>query len=484
MSAPAPPDPFDRLAHLLRGADGRILRWSAGAARLYGWPAAEAIGQHAAALLDTAPSEPEAAIRAALAREGVWRGMARQRAADGSRLDIAATWVAAPDPRGGAVGAVLEVATDLGAATEAQAALYRLAAIIEASDDAIVGEDLDGRITSWNASAERIFGHSAKQILGRPVAALVPPERAEEASAIAARVRAGGRVEPFETVRLRADGGRIPVMLSVAPIRDGEGRITGASCIAHDITNRREAEAKLRANQAELVHVSRLSELGQIASALAHEINQPLAAIANYAAGAQRLLGAGNAQGTAAALGRIGEQAQRGADIVQRLRDFMRKRETEKRPERLAAVIEEACALALIGTAAREVRLTRTVAPDAAGAVIDRVQIEQVLFNLIRNALEAMAGLPRQELSVATSRVGPDLVEVAVADSGPGLAEAVRARLFQPFVTTKSAGLGVGLSICRAIVQAHGGELTAEDAPGGGTVFRFTLAAPGEGGEH
>ena len=174
------------------------------------------------------------------------------------------------------------------------------------------------------------------------------------------------------------------------------------------------------------------------------------------------------------------EQAARGAGIVQRMRDFMRKRETETRPESLAAAIEEACALALIGTSGQPVRLARIVSPDAASAVIDRVQIEQVLFNLIRNAIEAMAGQPRQELTVATHRLDGRMVEISVSDTGPGLPETVRERLFQPFVTTKAAGLGMGLSICRAIVQAHGGTLAAETNEAGGTVFRLSLPAADE----
>ena len=473
------PAAFALVPALARGADGRIRLWTAGAARLYGWSAAEALGQHAAALLDTNPSDPPETIAARLSAEGAWHGTARQRAADGRRLDVAMHWAAERDPTG-AVTAVLEIATDIGATAEANAALYRLAAIVEASDDAIVGEDLDGRITSWNAAAERMFGHPATAMLGQPFSVLVPPDRAAEAAAIARRIRAGGRVEPYETVRLRADGSALPVLLTVAPIRDADGHITGASCIAHDITNRREAEAALSAKQAELVHLSRLSELGQIASALAHEINQPLTAIANYAAGADRLLAAGRTEAAAGAIARTVEQAARGAGIVQRMRDFMRKRETETRPESLAAAIEEACALALIGTSGQPVRLARIVSPDAASAVIDRVQIEQVLFNLIRNAIEAMAGQPRQELTVATCRLDARMVEISVSDTGPGLPETVRERLFQPFVTTKAAGLGMGLSICRAIVQAHGGTLAAESNDAGGTVFHLSLPAADE----
>ena len=465
------PAAFAHIPALLRGADGRIRLWTEGATRLYGWSTADAIGQHAAALLDTHPSDPPGVIAAKLESEGAWHGIARQRGAAGQRLDVAMHWVAEPD------GAVLEIATDIGATAEANAALFRLAAIVETSDDAILCEDLDGHITSWNAAAERMFGYPARAMLGQALSALVPPEHAAEAAAMAARIRAGGRVEPFETLRRRADGTLLPVLVTVAPIRDAEGRITGASCIAHDITNRREAEAALRAKQSELVHVSRLSELGQIASALAHEINQPLTAIANYAAGAERLLAAGRTEAAAGAITRIVEQAARGAGIVQRMRDFMRKREAETHPESLAAAIEEACALALIGTRAQPLRLVRRIAPDAGCAMIDRVQIEQVLFNLMRNAIEAMAGQERQELTVATRRIDAAFVEINVADTGPGLPETVRERLFQPFVTTKPSGLGVGLSICRAIVQAHGGTLSAETNPDGGTIFRLTLPA-------
>jgi two-component system sensor kinase FixL len=256
----------------------------------------------------------------------------------------------------------------------------------------------------------------------------------------------------------------------------GEVSLPGARLFTgfvRDLTERQDHERRLGELQAQLVHVSRLNELGQMASALAHEVNQPLTAMANYLSGARRLLAAGNHVGASQAIERVGAQADRARQIIQRLRDLVRKGETEKRVESLSQTIEEASALALVG-AGPEVKLHIRVAGDAAEACIDKVQIQQVLLNLMRNAVEAMAGSARRELVVSTARAG-DMVAISVADTGPGLPEQVRARLFQPFVTTKSTGMGVGLSVCRTIVEAHGGELRAEDAEGGGTVFRLTV---------
>ncbi len=221
--------------------------------------------------------------------------------------------------------------------------------------------------------------------------------------------------------------------------------------------------------------MSRLNELGQMVSALAHEVNQPLTAMANYLSGIRRLLAAGNQQGAELAMERVAEQADRARQIIQRLRDLVKKGEPERRVESLLRTIEEATALALVGVG-QGLKLDIYVDGDAAEAVIDKIQ--QVLLNLMRNAAEAMANSVQRELSITTARAG-DMVEISVADTGPGLPEVVRARLFQPFVTTKPTGMGVGLSVCRAIVEAHGGELRTEAAGGGGTVFRLTVPHPG-----
>ena len=477
-----PPFPFDPttaldlVPALVRGTDGRIGLWTAGAERLYGWTRQAALGQRAAILLGTEPDAPREQIEAALQHDAVWQGSVRQRTADGRQLALAAHWAVQRDPTGAAVG-VLEVATPLPTVSQATEATSRLAAIVDSSEEAIIGKDLHGRVTSWNRAAEQMLGYTAAEIIGQPIARVLPAELVAQEADVLDRIGRGLAVPRHESRRRHKDGTIIPVFMSISPVRDGSGRIVGSATIARDISGRIRDQEALRASQAELIHLSRLSELGQIASALAHEINQPLTAIGNYVSGARRLLEAGNTAGTATALARIGEQAERGAQIVLRLRDFMRKRDTEKRLEALPAVIEEACALAMIGVRDRPLRLVRRLDPAAACAVLDRVQIEQVLFNLLRNAIEAMADAPRQELTVVTRRLDPEAVQIEVADTGPGLPDSVRARLFQPFVTTKANGLGVGLSICRGIVQAHGGSLTAVDNPGGGTVFRFTLAA-------
>jgi C4-dicarboxylate-specific signal transduction histidine kinase len=239
------------------------------------------------------------------------------------------------------------------------------------------------------------------------------------------------------------------------------------------------AAARLHELQAELIHVSRVSELGQMVSALAHEVNQPLTAQANYLAAARRLLAAGNQTAAAQAIERITEQADRARQIIRRLRELVRKGETQRRVEDLSTTIKEAGALALIDIG-QGLKMEIRVAVDATEAVIDKIQIQQVLLNLMRNAAEAMTGSPRRELSITTARTG-NMTEISVADTGPGLPDHVRARLFQPFVTTKPTGMGVGLSVCRTIVEAHGGELRAEDVDGGGTVFRFTVPCPEPG---
>jgi len=200
---------------------------------------------------------------------------------------------------------------------------------------------------------------------------------------------------------------------------------------------------------------------------------QPLTAMNNYLNVAQRLFSAGNHEAGLAVLARLAEQSDRARQIIRRLRDLVQRRETTRQVESLAPIIEETSGLALLGSGPA-VKLDIRVAQDAAEAVIDKVQIQQVLLNLMRNAIEAMEGLERRELTITTSRAG-ERVAIHVADSGSGLPDQVRTRLFQPFVTSKPDGMGVGLSVCRAIVDAHGGELYAEDREDGGTIFSLTL---------
>lgn len=215
-------------------------------------------------------------------------------------------------------------------------------------------------------------------------------------------------------------------------------------------------------------------------AALAHEVNQPLAAIGNYLQAGQRLAAAGNMALLPAALEKARREATRASEIVRRLRDHLKKQESVRRPENLVAMLQETVALALVGVR-REVQVDLRPSPAGAVILIDRIQIQQVLMNLIRNAVEAAADRPGLSLTILAAPAAGGMIELSVADDGPGLEPQVRERLFQPFVTTKPEGMGVGLSICQAIVEAHGGRIWAEDRPGGGTVFRFTVPTAGGG---
>jgi two-component system sensor kinase FixL len=354
-----------------------------------------------------------------------------------------------------------------------------LAAIIESSDDAIISKDLGGVITSWNKAAERLFGYTAAEIIGQPITVIFPPDRVEEEATLLDQIRHGQRVNHYETVRRRKDGQNVSVSITISPIKDAGGTIVGASKILRDLTDRNARDHRIQQLQAELAHVQRLTELGQVVSTLVHEVNQPLTAISNYITAGIRLATTGNQEGVKTALERIGDQTSRTREIVERIRGFVKKTDFQLCIENLSQVIEEAVGLAR--SSARNQNFSVRVQIDPTGSLveIDKIQIQQVLFNLLRNGIEAMQDQPRRELMVSSERTNGKMVEISVTDTGPGISDEVRKKLFQPFVTTKANGMGVGLSVCRNIVESHGGRLSAEDNPGGGTIFRFSLRPAG-----
>jgi two-component system sensor kinase FixL len=255
---------------------------------------------------------------------------------------------------------------------------------------------------------------------------------------------------------------------------DGQRYFTG---FVRDLTERQQTEHRMQELQTELVHVSRLTALGEMASALAHEINQPLSAIANYLKGSVLLLdrAAVPLDKVRDAVERASEEALRAGEIIRRLRNFVSRGETERAPESLSKLIEEASALALVGAKQHGVHVAMTFDQSADRVVVDKVQIQQVVLNLIRNAVDSMAGSDRRELKVSTRRDREGRALVAVSDTGPGIGAEALERLFQPFFTTKQEGLGVGLSISRTIIEAHAGHLRARNLDGGGAQFEFTL---------
>ncbi|HEY2533387.1 MAG TPA: PAS domain S-box protein [Xanthobacteraceae bacterium] len=357
-----------------------------------------------------------------------------------------------------------------------------LKSILDTIPDAMVVINESGAVQSFSAAAERLFKYAADEVLGKNVKLLMPqPYRDEHDGYVNRYLRTGerriigiGRV----VVGQRKDGSTFPMELVVGEMRRGDQRFfTG---FIRDLTERQQTEARLQELQAELVHVSRLTAMGEMASALAHELNQPLSAIANYMKGGRRLLETGSAESAKLlpeAMDKAAEQALRAGQIIRRLRDFVARGESERRVEDLRKLIEEASALALVGAKDRGVRVAYQFDPKIGFVLADKVQIQQVILNLIRNALEAMESCDRRELVVSTAPAPQNLVAISVSDTGTGISAEVSAQLFQPFVTTKRKGMGVGLSISRTIVEAHGGSIAAQPNPEGGTLFSFTLPA-------
>jgi two-component system sensor kinase FixL len=353
-----------------------------------------------------------------------------------------------------------------------------LRSILDTIPDAMIVIDEKGLMRSFSPAAERLFGWSAAEALGRNVSMLMPaPHREAHDGYLERYYRTGerriigiGRVVVGE----REDGSTFPMELAVGEMRGKDGRyFTG---FIRDLTERQEAERRLQEMQSELVHVSRLTALGEMASALAHELNQPLSAIANYVTGSRQLLAreGSDREKVRDALERASEQALRAGQIIRRLREFVARGETERQIEPLAKLLEEASALALVGAREHGVLVRFDLDPRAELVIADKVQIQQVVLNLIRNAVDAMEEAPRRELRIC-SRAKGDMVEVQVADTGPGISEEVAQQLFHPFVTTKAAGMGIGLSISRTIVESHGGRIWAERNADGGATFHFTM---------
>jgi two-component system sensor kinase FixL len=360
-----------------------------------------------------------------------------------------------------------------------------LKSILETIPDAMVVIDPRGHIQSFSSAAERLFGRKADEVIGRNVSLLMPsPYRENHDSYLDRYLRTGerriigvGRVVVGE----RKDGSTFPMELAIGEMKSSDKLFfTG---FIRDLTERQRTEARLQELQSELVHISRLTAMGEMASTLAHELNQPLAAIANYLKGARRILDKlqegspqeGSQPLVREALQKATEQSLRAGQIIHRLRNFVARGESERKGESLSKLLEEASALALVGAKDQGVRVRFDLDADRDLVFVDKVQIQQVILNLIRNAIEAMADSPKRQLVISSGEAAGQMVEIRVSDTGTGLAPEVVQQLFQPFFTTKPHGMGVGLSISKTIIEAHGGRMWADANAGGGTVFHLTL---------
>ncbi len=414
---------------------------------------------------------------------------------DGSRVPFIPYPTLLRDKTGKIVGG-LNVLVDITQRKAAEAALReseaRLRSILQTIPDAMLLIDEHGIVQSFSATAELIFGYRSEEAIGKSVFRLIArPDGTQGVGPLAsdpdtdpAVLGIGGLVNG-----VRKDGSVFPVEIALGEVTANDRQLYTA--IIRDVTERLATQTRLQALQDELLHVSRLSAAGEMASALAHELNQPMTAVASAVRAAKRMMTLRPDERVPRAevqmaLALAAEQALRAGHIVRGLRQFIvRDGGAERRLEDLAELAEEAGNLALIGAKDRGIQARFCLPRHLPSVLVDRVQIQQVLLNLIRNAIEAMtqetadAGhhARRRELVVNAAAAGCDMVEISVADSGPGLAPALSGRLFESFVSTKRGGMGMGLSISRTIVEAHGGRIWAEDSLGSGAVFRFTLPA-------
>jgi two-component system sensor kinase FixL len=362
----------------------------------------------------------------------------------------------------------------------AAARAAHLNSILDTVPDAMIVIDSKGLIQSFSATAERLFGHKASEARGKNVSILMPSPYREAHDGYLLRYMQTGERRIIGIGRVvvgeRKDGSTFPMELAVGEMISGRDRyFTG---FVRDLTERQETDARLQELQTELVHISRLSAMGEMASTLAHELNQPLTAIANYMKGSSRIVSELEFDRSAllkSALDKSAEQAMRAGQIIRRLRDFVARGESEKTVESLSKVIEEACALALVGAGESGVRVRMFLSSPADMVVVDKIQIQQVLLNLMRNAIDAMKNSLKKDLTISKELSANGLLTVSISDTGTGIQPEIREQLFQPFITTKAEGMGVGLSISRTIIDAHGGKLWVDDNPGGGANFRFTL---------
>jgi len=459
--------------------DGTITSWNRAAQKLFGYTAAEAIGQPIALIIPPERLAEETEIIRRLRRGETVEHFETVRVAKGGRsVHVSVTISPLRNAAGEIVGAS-KIVRDISERLGAEETRARLAAIVDSSQDAIIGETLEGIITTWNRGAERLFGYTQAEAVGRHIGLIIPPERMAEEADVLAQLARGTPSEHFETVRVTRDGRRLNISLTVSPIHDAAGTIVGASKVGRNITDQvRAAEALQRAHVA-LAHVDRVTTVGVLAASIAHEVNQPLGALANSAASCKRWLAAEPPalENARRALERMGRDIQRAAEVIARLRSHLARQAPRKDRFDINEAILEVIALTSDEMRRHQISLETSLGRNLARVEADRVQVQQVILNLVVNAIEAMSDVgdrPRR-LIIASVSEGEQAVLIEVRDSGGGVDPQRAHQLFEAFHTTKARGIGIGLSISRSIIEAHGGRLWATPNQPHGAAFRFSL---------
>ena len=471
-------------------AAGRVSFWNKGAERLTGWSEAEVLGRPATIFYPPAASaagKPDIDLATARATgkldEEDWR--VRK---DGSEF-LAHVLITSFFDQSGRLcsyGKVIHDITEQRAREhQACASANHLSSILSTVPDAMIVINRSGRILSFSAAAERLFGYGEAEAMGHNVRMLMPAPDRDRHDGYMAHYLATGERRIIGMGRMvvgqRRDGTTFPMKLFVGEaVTEDEQVFTG---FIHDLTEKHGMDARIEAMRSDLIHTARISAMGTMASTLAHELNQPMTAVVNYMRGIRNLIREANPEDRPMiedALADATREALRAGDIVRRLREFVSRGEIEKRVEQLPGLIEEGSKLALIDAREKGVAVAFDLDQTATPVLVDKVQIQQVLINLMRNAIEAMAQTPIRELRVSTRRFADDYVCVTVSDTGPGVDPGVAENLFRAFNSSKADGMGLGLSICRTIVEATGCRIWMEPGEDGGSRFHFTVIRVGD----
>ena len=460
----------------VRDRNDVITYWNHAAQEMYGWGSKEAIGQVSHHLMQTIFPAPLEGINEELSAVGHWEGELIHTKRDGTQVVVASRWSLQQDEQARA-GAILETNNDITESKRAAEALQRQANLLEQTHDAIFVWEFPRSIIYWNRGAEQLYGFSREDAIGRLSHELLHTEHPSSTpvfESILERER-GWSGELIQTTR---DGRKIIVESRQVLIREADDRRLVLET-NRDITERKRAEEAMHNAQAELAHVTRVATLGEMTASIAHEVNQPLAAVVTNANACLRWLAHQPPDLAEArqAVGRIIKEGNRASDVIGRIRALVKKAPPRKDWVDINEIILDVIALSRSELHRNRVSFKPQLSNDLPLVLADRIQLQQVVLNLIMNGLEAMTELVDRspELQVASARQESGGVLVSVRDSGKGLAPESLEHLFDAFYTTKPDGMGMGLAICRSIIEAHGGKLWASPNSPRGAVFQFTL---------
>ncbi|HEY0625779.1 MAG TPA: PAS domain S-box protein [Allosphingosinicella sp.] len=463
---------------------GKVSLWNSGAQRMYGWEEKQILGKPSTTFY---PAEEAAAGKAhqdlfLALQQGSYSTEHLQVRGDGSRF-LGEVTITPLKTGSGQLRGFAKLVRDITERRALASALERreqhLRSILSTIPDAMVVVDKTGSISSFSAVAERLFGYAEADVVGSNVSILSPPEYRDYNQALVSHyiqtANEAITAAPHYLRGCRADGTTFPMKLTICEVATEEELLfTG---FVEDLTEKRRFEKEVERLQSELTHAARLTAMGTMASTLAHELNQPLTAIASFAEAAELMLDKPDVDKKAVKhlLRDLSAQSFRAGQIVRRLRDFVKRGHVRRSDVNLTSLIDEAATLALIGTRERGIETSFSYEQKPVHVLADKVQIQQVLINLIRNAIEAMENSAVRKLTINTASAGRDMVCVSVSDTGRGLDSEAAAHLFTAFESSKPDGMGLGLSICRTIVEAHGGRINVSPADSQGTKFEFTL---------